>query len=84
MSGVSGCFGSRMNNDPIDDVEEVSATVDDIVETMPEDTTPSEVGQEYLLTIQQLANVAGEYARRIRLLTWAVVAIVVYLVLKEA
>ena len=37
-----------------------------------------------MLTIQQLATVAGEYARRIRLLTWAVVAIVVYLVLTNA
>lgn len=69
----------------IDDIEEVNEVVGDIADTDPTDSpTPSEVGQEYMLTIQQLGAVASEYARRVRLLTWAVVAIVVYLVLTNA
>ena len=62
---------------------EVSTTVDDIMGTPGTGNTADDAAQEYMLTVQQLANVAGEYARRIRLLTWAVVAIVIYLVLKE-
>lgn len=78
--GVSGCFGGEPQYEQVDTVEEVSAVVDELQE-VPVDSNLESVGQEYMLTIQQLANVAGEYARRIRLLTWAVVAIVIYLVL---
>lgn len=83
--GVSGCFGGgEPQYEPIDTVEEASAVVEGLQEDIPMAADPDVVGQQYMLTIQQLANVAGEYARRIRLLTWAVVAIVVYLLLKEA
>lgn len=81
--GVSGCFGSAPQYEPIDTVEEASAVVDGLQEDIPMAADPEVVGQEYMLTIQQLASVAGEYARRIRLLTWTVVAIVVYLVLNN-
>lgn len=81
--GVSGCFGTMPDpNETIDDVAEVSATVDDIIETVPGEASAN-VGEEYMLTVQQLGAVAGEYVRRVRLLTWAVVAIVAYLILKE-
>ena len=40
-------------------------------------------GEQYMLAVQQLASVAGEYAKRIRLMTWALVAVIVYLILKE-
>lgn len=82
--GVSGCFGSAPQYEQIDTVEEASAVVEGLQEDVPMAADPEVVGQEYMLTIQQLATVAGEYARRIRLLTWAVVAIVVYLVLTNA
>lgn len=81
--GVSGCFGSeKAAYEQIDTVEEASTVVDDIQQGQGDgSTTP--VGEDYLLTVQSLTQVASEYARRIRLLTWTVVAIVVYLVLKE-
>ena len=55
-----------------------------MVEELQNHQPSGDIGEQNMLAVQQLANVAGEYARRIRLLTWAVVAIVVYLVLKEA
>ena len=83
MTSVSGCFGSGPSYEQLDTVEEVSTVVDKLQDTT-DPVGAATTGEEYLLTMQQLASVAAEYARRIRLLTWAVVAIVVYLVLKEA
>jgi len=81
--GVSGCFGSAPQYEPIDTVEEASAVVEGLQEDIPMAADPEVVGQEYMLTIQQLATVAGEYARRIKLITYGLIAVVVYLLLKE-
>lgn len=79
----SGCFQPLNETEHIDGLNEAAAVVDDIQQGQGDgSTTP--VGEDYLLTVQSLTQVASEYARRIRLLTWTVVAIVVYLVLKEA
>lgn len=75
--GVSGCFGDGGTAYPIDDIEEVEAAVSEIVET---DTTGDEPAQAPNLALVQLV---GQYARRVRLLTWAVVAMAALLVLKE-
>lgn len=80
--GISGCFGG-LEYEQLDTVEDASTVVDEL-EQMETPATDAAVGEQYLLTMQDLARVASEYARRIRLLTWAVVAIVVYLVLMEA
>ena len=81
--GVSGCFGSAPQYEPIDTVDEASAVVEGLQEDVPMAADPEVVGQEYMLTIQQLATVAGEYARRIKLITYGLIAVVVYLLLKE-
>lgn len=81
--GVSGCFGSAPQYEQIDTVEEASAVVEGLQEDVPMAADPEVVGQEYMLTIQQLATVAGEYARRIKLITYGLIAVVVYLLLKE-
>lgn len=81
MITQSGCFGgSSTSHNPIDTAAEAAAVVDELQNQQPS----GDIGEQNMLAVQQLANVAGEYARRIRLLTLAVVAIVVYLVLKEA
>ena len=83
MISVSGCFG---NGEPLyeqlDTAAEAAAVVDELEQL--EQSDAATLGEQYLLTVQDFTRVASEYARRIRLLTWAVVAIVVYLVLKEA
>lgn len=80
--GVSGCFGGGARYEQIDSVDEAAGMVDEIQGGAGAGTS-AETGQEYMLTMQQLAGVAQQYARRLRLLTWAVVAIVAYLVAKE-
>lgn len=77
MTGVSGCFG-RPNNEPIDDIQDAAAAVNDIVSG--EDPAPADTSAE---TLASVAAVVGEYTRRVRLLTWAVVIIALVLVLKE-
>lgn len=81
--GVSGCFGTTPQYEQIDTVEEASAVVEGLQEDIPMAADPEVVGQEYMLTIQQLATVAGEYARRIKIITYGLIAVVVYLLLKE-
>lgn len=77
--GVSGCFGSMTNDpDPIDDIEEVAVAVDEIENT---DTPQSDTSSQ--APSLALAQLVEQYARRVRLLTWAVIAIVVVLVIRE-
>ena len=83
--GVSGCFGGGNGYDHIDTAEETSVLVEEILQQDGQPaTTTAAVGEDYLVTVQNITRLASEYARRIRILTYAVVAIVVYLVLKEA
>lgn len=79
--GNSGCFGAATNN-PIDDIREAEAAVTDIVADAGTPETP--VTEYDLATANAMAGIVGEYVRRVRLLTYAVVAIALYLVLKEA
>ena len=66
----------------IDNIEGVAGVVADIVETTdPEEPEPTV--QYDLEQVQLAAGIVREYIRRTRLLTIAVVAIVLYLVLKE-
>lgn len=80
MIGVSGCFGGTKTAYPIDDIDEAAAAVEEIVETT--DPVPTEQQTEPAPDLA-LAQLVGQYARRVRLLTWAVVAIAIMLVLKE-
>lgn len=79
--GVSGVFGDYAEHDPIDNVDEAEKVVNELNEVAATDA--KQTAEAYMLTVQQLGNIAGEYARRIRLLTWGLVAAVIYLVLKE-
>lgn len=69
--GNSGCF--RHIEDPIDNVAEAAATVEEIVA----DNTPETTGND------MSADVLAGCVRRVRILTWAVVVIAAVLVLKE-
>lgn len=79
MITQSGCFGSnKPSNDPIDDLNEASAMVNNIACNTNVATGTS--------TAQAAADVAAlldQYARRMRLLTWAVAVIAFVLVVRE-
>ena len=81
MKTQSGCFGGKAYEPPIDDIREAAKAVDDIIVSDPE-TVPKEPSQESAPDLGA-AKLLGQYVRRVRLLTWAVVAIAVYIVLKE-
>lgn len=72
MTGVSGCFGS---NSTIDNLEDVSATVEKIVESAS-DNSGDENAQVQLYYYQSVD-------RRIRLLTLAVVVLAVVILARE-
>lgn len=78
MIGVSGCFSSMADNDPIDNIEEAKEALEGIVST---DTAEEPTSEE--APSLALAQLVGQYARRVRLLTWAVIAIVVVLIIRE-
>ena len=78
--GVSGCFGGMSKaNDPIDDIDEAAVAVEEIVNT----DSPADVAASEQAPSLALAQLVGQYARRVRLLTWAVVAIVVVMIMRE-
>lgn len=81
MITQSGCFGTKAYNPPIDDLKEAAQALKDIIGSDPE-TVPSEPAQESAPDMEA-AQLLGQYVRRVRLLTWAVVAIAAYLVLNE-
>ena len=81
MITQSGCFGAKAYDPPIDDLKEAAQALKDITGGDPE-TVPSEPYQESAPDLGA-AQLLGQYMRRVRLLTWAVVAIAAYLVLKE-
>lgn len=80
MITQSGCFGNHYDP-PIDDLEEAREAVADIIGS---DTVenPAPCVQDPSSALAA-AQVIGLTVRRVRLLTWAVVAIAVYIVLKE-
>lgn len=77
--GVSGCFGDGGTSYPIDDIEEVEAAVSEIVES---DTASVEAASALAPNLA-LDMLVDRYDRRLRLLTWAVVAMAALLVFKE-
>lgn len=80
MITQSGCF-SHTKYDPIDSVEEAGAAVEEIIET--DTLVPTATDEDAEANVIGAAQLLGEYLRRVRILTWAVVAITLYLVLKE-
>ena len=80
MIGVSGCFGGAKTAWPVDDIEEAAAAVEEIVDT--DVTVPTEPQPEQAPDLE-MAQLVGQFVRRVRLLTWAVVAMAFLLVLKE-
>ena len=77
--GISGCFGGMDDVYPIDDIKEVETAVDEIVET----ETPSDTDPQAEAPNLALAQLVGQYVRRVRLLTWAVIVMAAVLVIKE-
>ena len=77
--GISGCFGGGGTPFPIEDITEVEAAVGEIVEN----DSPTGDAQAAQAPNLALAQLFGQYVRRVRLLTWAVVAIAIILVIKE-
>lgn len=79
MIGQSGCFG-KTYEPPIDDIQEADAAVTDIMAGMtvedPETCSPD-------TSADLAARLLSMTMRRVRLLTWAVLAVVAYLVIKE-
>ena len=66
----------------IDDINEVNEVVGDIADPLPDTGTEGTV-QIDMEKVQLVSGIAREYFRRQRLLTYAVIGIVLYLVLKE-
>lgn len=75
--GNSGVFVEKGWNGQIDDIEEVGAAVEEIMNTQPEGAGAVQEPDAASVLILQ------EYVRRIRLLTWAVGVIALVLILKE-
>lgn len=87
MIATNGGYFSRQafrNSAAIDDLREASETVESILATdaAPEAATPD--GATAAEAQYQFALHYASLERRIRLLTWAVVAVAIVLVLKEA
>lgn len=82
MIGVSGCFGGTQPLGSIDDIGEAAAAVEEIVSTGDQGGTP-EQGQPSDAPNMAMAQLVGQYVQRVRLLTWAVVAIVFVMVMRE-
>lgn len=79
MITQSGCFGGgNPSSAPIDDLKEASQMVDDIVSSARQSSSASNQA-----AIAGVTMLLGQYARRIRLLTYAVLAIAAVLVIKE-
>lgn len=74
MSGVSGCFGGQTA--PIDDMEDVTLTVDEIVNENPGENSSVDDTQMHLFYYQSVE-------RRIKMLTLVVVALAVVVLAKE-
>lgn len=74
MTGVSGCFGVQAA--PIDDLEDVTLTVDEIVNENPGENSSVDDTQMHLFYYQSVE-------RRIKMLTLVVVALAVFVLAKE-
>lgn len=79
MIGVSGCFGSRAKQNPIDDIDEAAQAVADIEDTPQAPAADPEPNA----ATPALAMLVGQYARRVLLLTWAVVIMAIVMIMRE-
>ena len=77
MNTVSGCFGTQTRYDQIDTAAEAAAAVEAI------EATPSNTVGPMACALVQMDVCCQTLARRVRLLTWAVVLLAIYIVLKE-
>ena len=75
--GISGCFSGSTLEYPIDDANEAAAAVEEIVVT-DDGEEPTAPGPNLAM-----AQLVEQYVRRVRLLTWAVMALAAYVILKE-
>lgn len=78
MITQSGCFGTSRTPDPIDDINEAAEAMEGIIDSANQQTPTENPGA----AMPALALV-GQYARRVRLLTWAVVIMAVVIVMRE-
>ena len=76
MMTQSGCFGRNNAVDPIDDTQEAAQTVEEIVDGMQPASDQSGVVAPTVFALSMVWQ-------RMRMLTWAVALIALYLVLKE-
>lgn len=76
----SGCFASNRQADPIDNIEEAATALNDI-ETSSSATSQGETPVDAVL--HQIVAVMEQYAHRLRVLTWAFIALAVYVFIKE-
>jgi hypothetical protein len=78
MNTVSGCFGQGAPAyDQIDTAAEAAAAVDAI------ETTPPNTVEPMACALVQMDVCCQTLARHVRLLTWVVVLLAIYIVLKE-
>lgn len=78
--GVSGCFGSQIEYEQLDTAADAAAVVDELEQlgqSVPEAIDPT------ACTVVQLGVAYESMARRLRLLTWAVLLLTLYVVAKE-
>lgn len=86
MIGKSGCFGINHKASPVGDQSGAETLVDDIVDGIATDTaatTLSAETYESIATAQVMVQVAQEYVRRVRVLTYAVIAIAIIVIMRE-
>lgn len=79
MITQSGCFGRSATANPIDDIHEAAEALGDIVVSTAQ---PSGMAATNA-AVPSVTALLNQYIRRVRLLTWAVVAIVVVMVMRE-
>lgn len=79
MITQSGCFGQSRTPDPIDDINEAAEAMSGIIDSANQQTPTETPGA----AMPALAVLMGQYARRVRLLTWAVVIMAVVIVMRE-
>lgn len=78
----SGCFASNRSADPIDDINEAAEILQDI-ETTDNSTEASPEETPVDAVLPQMVVVMEQYARRLRVLTFAFIALAIYVFVKE-
>lgn len=79
MKTQSGCFGTGREPDPIDDIAEAAEAMAGIIDSADQQTPTVNPGA----AMPALAALVGQYARCVRMLTWAVALMAIVLVAKD-